>query len=84
MSLSFSQKEYSLDDVSSLGISLLGCASYGCNCIIASGSDGPGVIQVECQTISNTKERYGICQYSECIAVDEQTGEEKNCIFPFK
>ena len=57
-----------------------------CNCIVAStdSSNNPQFYMNSCQTITNTKERYGICQYSECIAVDEQTGESKNCIFPFK
>ena len=56
-----------------------------CNCIVAStDSSNPHFYINSCQTITNTKERYGICQYSECVAVDEQTGESKNCIFPFK
>ena len=59
-----------------------------CNCIVAStdtSSDpDPRFYLNSCQTTTNTRERYGICQYSECIAVDEQTGESKNCIFPFK
>ena len=57
-----------------------------CNCIVAStdNSNNPRFYINSCQTTTNTKERYGICQYSECIAVDEQTGDSKNCIFPFK
>ena len=87
--ISSSRKEYLEAEVTPWnlyvkGYGQNGCGNSACNCFIASGSDGPGIRLMQCQTTSNTKERYAICQYSECIAVDEQSGEDKNCIFPFK
>ncbi len=77
----YSQEEYTSSDLSELQIDTSG--SF--NCIIAHGTQylsnpaNLGIKAATCQTITNTKERYGICQYTECTASDG-----KLCIFPFK
>ena len=73
----YRQQEYAGSDLSGLQID----TSYDANCIIASGSDANDLDlkPANCQKIDNTNDRYGICQYTECTAMDG-----KLCIFPFK
>ena len=77
----YSQRTYLTSELSGVGIVSSGKSA---NCIIAfatvSGSTITSALTDDyCQSLGDTKERYGICQYSECTAKDGKT-----CIFPFK